>query len=255
MHAKLAEGTCHNGPAHGWWPPPEPGTFIPASSWRNRTATHGGLRHASPTRNKGNDHDETPHPARRHGRPGRCAAAPRPAQAQAAKTKIVWWHAMTAALGEQVTRIADTFNQSQTAVEVQAIYKGGYADLLNADHRRLARRPGAAPRADLRGRHRHHAGRRQGGEAGVGAVEGNRRHHRPEDLHPGGARLLQPGRRADGVDAVQLLHRRDVVQQGRVPQGRPRSGQAAGDLGRGGEGGAGDQSQERRRDPDAPAPG
>ena len=29
------------------------------------------------------------------------------ARAQAAKTKIVWWHAMTAALGEQVTRIAD----------------------------------------------------------------------------------------------------------------------------------------------------
>jgi sn-glycerol 3-phosphate transport system substrate-binding protein len=66
-----------------------------------------------------------------------------PARAQAAKTKIVWWHAMTAALGEQVARIADTFNQSQNAVEVQAIYKGGYADLLNETI--AASRAGQAP--------------------------------------------------------------------------------------------------------------
>ncbi len=66
-----------------------------------------------------------------------------PARAQAAKTKIVWWHAMTAALGEQVTRIANTFNQSQNAVEVQQIYKGGYADLLNATI--AASRAGQAP--------------------------------------------------------------------------------------------------------------
>ena len=55
----------------------------------------------------------------------------------------------------------------------------------------------------------------------------------PKVYIPVGARLLQPGRRAHGLDAVQLLHRGDVVQQGRVPQGRARSGQAAGDLGRG----------------------
>jgi sn-glycerol 3-phosphate transport system substrate-binding protein len=74
------------------------------------------------------------------------AAAPLlrvPAQAQAARTKIVWWHAMTASLGEQVARIADTFNQSQTAVEVQQIYKGGYSDLLNAAI--AASRAGQAP--------------------------------------------------------------------------------------------------------------
>jgi sn-glycerol 3-phosphate transport system substrate-binding protein len=74
------------------------------------------------------------------------AAAPLlrvPAQAQAAKTKIVWWHAMTAALGEQVNRIAEAFNQSQNAIELQAIYKGGYADLLNATI--AASRAGQAP--------------------------------------------------------------------------------------------------------------
>ena len=62
------------------------------------------------------------------------AAAPLlrvPAQAQAAKTKIVWWHAMTAANADQVNHIAETFNQSQAAIEVQAIYKGGYPDVLN----------------------------------------------------------------------------------------------------------------------------
>ena len=55
------------------------------------------------------------------------------AQARAAeKTKIVWWHAMTAALGEQVNRIADEFNKSQDAIEIQAVFKGGYADTMNA---------------------------------------------------------------------------------------------------------------------------
>ncbi len=65
------------------------------------------------------------------------------ARAQAAKTKIVWWHAMTAANAEQVNRIADTFNQSQNAVEVQAIYKGTYPDVLNATI--AASRAGQAP--------------------------------------------------------------------------------------------------------------
>ena len=48
------------------------------------------------------------------------------------RTKIVWWHAMTAALGEQINRIVDEFNKSQDSVEVQAIFKGGYADTMNA---------------------------------------------------------------------------------------------------------------------------
>ena len=65
------------------------------------------------------------------------------AQAPAARTKIVWWHAMTAALGEQVNNIANAFNQGQQAFEVQPIYKGGYADLLNATI--AASRAGQAP--------------------------------------------------------------------------------------------------------------
>ena len=65
-----------------------------------------------------------------------------PARA-AEKTKIVWWHAMTAALADEVARIADGFNASQDAVEIQPVYKGGYADTLTATI--AASRAGQAP--------------------------------------------------------------------------------------------------------------
>lgn len=54
------------------------------------------------------------------------------AYAQAAKTKIVWWHAMTGPLGDALNKIAAGFNGSQNEVEVEAIYKGGYAEVMNA---------------------------------------------------------------------------------------------------------------------------
>ena len=117
---------------------------------------------------------------------------------------------------------------------MQAIYKGGYADVLTATI--AAFRAGQAP---------HLA---QIFEVGTGTMLAAGKAMKqvwelaketgvtidPEGLHPRGARLLQPGGRAHGVDAVQLLHRGDVVQQGRVPQGGARSGQAAGDLAGGG---------------------
>lgn len=71
------------------------------------------------------------------------AAAPYAAARAAERTKIVWWHAMTAALAEQVNRLVDEFNKSQDAVEVQAIFKGGYADTMNAAI--AASRAGQAP--------------------------------------------------------------------------------------------------------------
>ena len=61
----------------------------------------------------------------------------------AEKTKIIWWHAMTAALADEVARIANGFNASQDGVEIQAIYKGGYADTLTATI--AASRAGQAP--------------------------------------------------------------------------------------------------------------
>ena len=75
---------------------------------------------------------------------GAVALSAAPSLGRAAeKTKIVWWHAMTAALGEQVNHLVDAFNRSPDAIEVQAIYKGGYADLLTATI--AAFRAGQAP--------------------------------------------------------------------------------------------------------------
>lgn len=54
------------------------------------------------------------------------------ARAQAAKTKITWWHAMTGALGDQVNRIVSTFNASQSEIEVEAIQKGTYPEVMTA---------------------------------------------------------------------------------------------------------------------------
>jgi len=71
------------------------------------------------------------------------ATLTRPARAQPARTKIVWWHAMTAALGQEVARLTDAFNASQTEVEVTQIYKGGYPDVLTATI--AAYRAGQAP--------------------------------------------------------------------------------------------------------------
>ena len=50
---------------------------------------------------------------------------------------------MTAALADEIVRIADGFNASQDQVEIQAIYKGGYADTLTAAI--AASRAGQAP--------------------------------------------------------------------------------------------------------------
>jgi sn-glycerol 3-phosphate transport system substrate-binding protein len=68
---------------------------------------------------------------------------PRRASAATDKTKIVWWHAMTATLADEVARIANGFNASQSEVEIEAIYKGGYADTLTATI--AASRAGQAP--------------------------------------------------------------------------------------------------------------
>ena len=75
---------------------------------------------------------------------GTAALAAAPAIGHAAeKTKITWWHAMTTALGDQVNLIVDTFNKSQDAVEVAALYKGSYPDTMTATI--AAFRAGQAP--------------------------------------------------------------------------------------------------------------
>jgi sn-glycerol 3-phosphate transport system substrate-binding protein len=77
---------------------------------------------------------------------GAGAAGPallRAARAQSAKTHVVFWHAMTAALGEEVNRLATAFNASQSDYEVQPVFKGSYAETLTAAI--AAYRAGQAP--------------------------------------------------------------------------------------------------------------
>src|ERR1700734_3950943 len=72
------------------------------------------------------------------------AAGALPARPKADEpTKIVFWHAMTAALGEEGNRLATAFNASQTGAVVTPLYKGGYADVMTATI--AAFRAGQAP--------------------------------------------------------------------------------------------------------------
>src|SRR5574337_1217552 len=51
--------------------------------------------------------------------------------AQAA-TDITFWHSMEGPLGERVDAIAQAFNRSQSDYVVHAVYKGAYAESMNA---------------------------------------------------------------------------------------------------------------------------
>ena len=65
------------------------------------------------------------------------------ARAQAGRTKVVFWHAMTAALNEEVNRLCTAFNASQPDYDVQPVFKGTYAETLTAAI--AAYRAGQAP--------------------------------------------------------------------------------------------------------------
>ena len=49
-----------------------------------------------------------------------------------AQTEIQWWHAMTGANNDVVTKLAEDFNASQKDYKVVVSYKGSYPDTLNA---------------------------------------------------------------------------------------------------------------------------
>src|SRR5579863_9201431 len=54
------------------------------------------------------------------------------AVAQPAPIEIQWWHAMTSVNNDLVNKIADDFNKSQGAYKVVPVYKGSYAETMNA---------------------------------------------------------------------------------------------------------------------------
>lgn len=52
------------------------------------------------------------------------------ATAASGPIKITWWHSMGGELGEQVQKLADEFNQSQSDYKVVPVYKGGYSESM-----------------------------------------------------------------------------------------------------------------------------
>ena len=58
-------------------------------------------------------------------------ASPRLARAQS-KTRIVFWHAMSGQLGEEVKRLCNGFNAAQSAAEIEPVFKGSYTETLTA---------------------------------------------------------------------------------------------------------------------------
>ncbi|MGC8475894.1 MAG: extracellular solute-binding protein [Acetobacteraceae bacterium] len=71
------------------------------------------------------------------------AAASATAHAAGPRTTISLWHAMGGQLGQTLQGMIDAFNKSQTAVTVDAAYKGTYAEVLTATV--AAWRAGKAP--------------------------------------------------------------------------------------------------------------
>ena len=65
------------------------------------------------------------------------------AAAQPARTGVVFWHAMTGSLNDEVNRLSAAFNASQADYELQPVFKGTYAETLTAAI--AAYRAGQAP--------------------------------------------------------------------------------------------------------------
>src|SRR5215471_16254193 len=71
-----------------------------------------------------------------------CLTAPL-AKAMAEAIELQWWHAMTAVNADRVNKIAADFNDSQGAYKVVPVFKGSYAETMNAGV--AAYRAGNAP--------------------------------------------------------------------------------------------------------------
>jgi sn-glycerol 3-phosphate transport system substrate-binding protein len=71
-----------------------------------------------------------------------CLTAPL-ASAVAEPIELQWWHAMTSVNADRVNKIAADFNASQTAYKIVPVFKGSYAETMNAGV--AAYRAGNAP--------------------------------------------------------------------------------------------------------------
>lgn len=59
------------------------------------------------------------------------AAGGNSTEASTGPVKVVWWHSMSGELGQTVDNLVKQFNESQSEVEVQAVYQGEYDEGLN----------------------------------------------------------------------------------------------------------------------------
>ena len=156
---------------------------------------------------------------------GATALATTPALAQTGgRTRVVFWHAMNAPLGDEVNKLVAAFNASQTEIEVVPVFKGTYPETLTAAI--AAWRAGQAPNlvqmfevgtgsmlaAGPAVKQVWELAKETGVSARSGAVYRRR------------ARLLQPARRPPGLGAVQLQHGDVLDRRRRVREGRPRPG-------------------------------
>src|SRR5215813_8815999 len=71
-----------------------------------------------------------------------CLTAPL-AKAMAEAIELQWWHAMTAVNADRVNKIAANFNASQEGYRIVPVFKGSYAETMNAGV--AAYRAGNAP--------------------------------------------------------------------------------------------------------------
>ena len=166
------------------------------------------------------------------------------ASGAAAQTEIQWWHAMTGANNDVIVKLANDFNATQKDYKVVPTYKGSYPDTMNAGI--AAFRAGNAP---------HIMQVFEVGTATMMAATGA--------VKPVHVLMKEAGEPFDPKAylptitgyysttkgemlsvPVQLVDHGDVVQQGRLQEGGPRSRQAAEDLAGGVRGGQ--EAQGRR---------
>ena len=154
-----------------------------------------------------------------------------------AQTEIQWWHAMTGANNDVIVKLANEFNASQKDYKVVPTYKGSYPDTMNAGI--AAFRAGNAPHI------------MQVFEVGTATMMAATGAVKPvHELMKEAGEAFDPKAYLPAITGyystakgemlsvpVQLVHHGDVVQQGRLQEGGPRSRQAAEDLAGGVRGG------------------
>ena len=130
----------------------------------------------------------------------------------------------------QGQRAREQVQREPEGLQGRAGLQGQLSRIDDRGDRRVPRRQRAAHPAGVRGRHRDDDGGQGRDRARVQADEGRRRAVRSQGLPAGGRRLLHRHQGQHAVVPVQQLDGRLLLQQGRLQEGGPRSGEGAEDL-------------------------